>query len=347
MEKPDARDRSAAMKAPRRGVIARTAFLLLLVACGSRTGLFGTEDGVNGLLPDGGPLPGTDGGFRDGAPGLDGSFEPDAPLPPIDAAPRPDANRNDCPDADATLVYVVTEGNELYSFFPTDGTFKFISNLTCPAGTDTPFSMAVDRRGVAYVEFTDNRLYRVSTATGACIPTSFEPNQQGFGAFGMGFATNDVGPTEALFIAGSTDSPGAVSPGLGRVDVGTFNVTLVGPFVPNISNAELTGTGDGRLFAFYNKSTDPMLGNQPPSFIGEIDTTNAHVIAETPFPTVGQGTGWAFAFWGGDFYMFTSPTQSSGSDVTRWRPSDNSVTVVTSLPSKIVGAGVSTCAPAQ
>ena len=330
------------MKAPRRGLLARTAFLLLLVACGSRTGLFGTEDGVDGLLPDGGPRPGFDGGFRDGPPGFDGPFEPDAPLPPIDAAPRPDANRTDCPDAEATLIYVVTEANELFSFFPTDGTFKFISNLTCPAGSANPFSMAVDRKGVAYVEFTDDRLYRVSTATGACIGTSFQPDQQGFGAFGMGFATNSVGPTETLFIAGTTDMNTPVSPGLARVDVSTFNLTKVGQFIPNIAQSELTGTGDGRLFAFYKK------GNftGPPSYIGEIDTSNAHVIAETPFPTVDQGSGWAFAFWGGDFYMFTA-SNGAGSDVTRWRPSDNSVTVVTSLPSVIVGAGVSTCAPAQ
>ena len=356
MEKPEARDRSAAMNAPRRGLVARTAFLLLLAACGSRTGLFGTEDGVNGLLPDGGPIPpGFDGG-RDGSFPFDAPFEPDSPLPPIDAAPRPDANRTDCPDADATLVYVVTDKNELYSYFPTDNTFKFISNLTCPVSDPMsifPFSMAVDRRGVAYVEFTDHRLYRVSTATGACIGTSFQPDQQGFGEFGMGFATNSVGPTETLFVAGTEvrDQNGQIimaSPGLGRVDPMSFILSPVGPFIPNINGAELTGTGDGRLFAFYNKTPDfNGQGNQAPSYIGEINTNTAHVVAETPFPTVAQGFGWAFAFWGGDFYMFTAGDPNGGSDVTRWRPSDNSVTVVTSLPSKIVGAGVSTCAPAQ
>ncbi len=350
----DARDRIAAMKSLRRGPLARAAFFLLLVACGSRTGLFGTEDDTVGLLPDGGiPLP--DGGIRlpDGAIAFDGPFEPDAPLPPIDAAPRPDANRLDCPDADATLVYVVTEKNELFSFFPTDGTFKFISNLTCPVnGNFNPFSMAVDRRGVAYVEFTDHLLYRVSTASGACIGTSFAPDQQGFGEFGMGFATNTVGPTETLFLAGTapTDGMGNVtgpSPGLGSVDPKTFVLQKVGGFFPDIQNAELTGTGDGRLFAFYNKNQSNVGGNGPPSFIGEIETTTAHVIAETPFPTVAQGDGWAFAFWGGDFYMFTGLGTNAGSDVTRWRPSDNSVNVVASLPTKIVGAGVSTCAPAQ
>src|SRR5436189_3135417 len=46
-------------------------------------------------------------------------------LPSIDATPL-DAYRNDCPDADSTLVYVVTEGNELLSFYPPDATFKKI-----------------------------------------------------------------------------------------------------------------------------------------------------------------------------------------------------------------------------
>lgn len=318
--------------------IGRLAFLLLfVVACGSRTGLWGTDDDDFELLPDGGVRVDAS---ADTSVVLDASV-PEV-LPPIDAQPPRDANRVDCPDAEATLIYVVTSENELYSFFPTDGSFKFISNIACPAPPgDTPFSMAVDRKGVAYVQFTDKRLYRVSTATGACIGTSFQPDQQGFGQFGMGYATNDVGPTEFLFVAGTRDNNQVTSPGLARVDPTTFALTKVGNFVPDIARAELTGTGDGRLFAFYTKGVN----NGPPSFIGEINTTTARVVAETPFPTVDQGNGWAFAFWGGDFYMFTAP--GGGSDVTRYRPSDNSVSVVATLPTRIVGAGVSTCAPAQ
>jgi len=236
----------------------------------------------------------------------------------------------------------VTSENELFSFYPVDGSFKFISKIACPAPPgDTPFSMAVDRKGVAYVEFTDQRIYRVSTATGACIGTSFQPNQQGFGNFGMGYATNDVGPTETLFVAGTRDQNMPSSPGLARINTTNFQLTKVGNFVPDIARAELSGTGDGRLYAFYTKG----INNGPPSYIGEIDTNTAAVVAETPFPTVDQGNGWAFAFWGGDFYMFTAP--GGGSDVTRYRPIDNSVTVVATLPTRIVGAGVSTCAPSQ
>jgi hypothetical protein len=325
-------------KASRRGrlaIVTRVGFALLIVACGSRTGLFGEDgdDPNNPFLPDGGLKPGRDASFRDA----------DVPevLPPIDAQPR-DANRIDCPDAEATLIYVVTTDNELFSFFPTDGAFKFISNIACPSEGATPFSMAVDRRGVAYVTFTDNLLYRVSTATGACIGTPFVANQQGFTEFGMGYATNAEGPTETLFVASSgSEGPGG-APALARVDTNNFVLSRVGDFIPAIRRAELTGTGDGRLFAFYTKGFSP----GPPSFVGEINTNNARVIAETPLPTVDQGAGWAFAFWGGDFYMFTAP-QGAGSDVTRYRPSDNSVTVVATLPTKVVGAGVSTCAPAQ
>jgi hypothetical protein len=192
------------------------------------------------------------------------------------------------------------------------------------------------------VTFTDNLLYRVSTATGACIGTPFQSNQSGFTAFGMGYATNAAGPTESLFVAGTGDTGSATSRGLGRIDTTSFLLTKVGNFVPDIRRAELTGTGDGRLFAFYTKGVT----NGPPSFIGEINTLDARVVAETPLPTVDQGQGWAFAFWGGDFYMFTGPA-TGGSDVTRYRPFDGTVNAVGTLPSRIVGAGVSTCAPSQ
>src|SRR6185295_15935815 len=99
-------------------------------------------------------------------------------------------------------------------------------------------------------------------------------NQQGFANFGMGYATNDVGPIESLFVAGTRDMNQQMSPGLARIDSTTFQLTKVGNFVPDIARAELTGTGDGRLFAFYTKG---VASNGPPSFIGEINTTTARV----------------------------------------------------------------------
>ncbi len=60
-----------------------------------------------------------------------------------------------------------------------------------------------------------------------------------------------------------------------------------------------------------------------------------------------SGGGWAFGFWGGEFYLFTTNTTdpSLSSIVTRFDPGDQSQVTVASLPETIVGAGVSTCAP--
>ena len=101
----------------------------------------------------------------------------------------------------------------------------------------------------------------------------------------------------------------------------------------------VTGTGDGRLFAYYTKTT-----GQTVSFVGEIEKNTAQVIAADQLD-VDQGNGYAFAFWGGDFYLFTGQGGAAGSVVTRFRPADKSTTVVGSYPALIVGAGVSTCAP--
>ncbi len=320
-----------------RRIALRFSFLTLLAAaCGSRTGLFTDPNEFGPSSIDGGT---TDGSIRDGGRDRREPPEEDA-LPPIDARPPVDVVRNDCPDADATLIYVISVDYELYSFYPPDGTFKLIGNIACPSDPGaTPFSMAVDRKGTAFILFNDERLYRVSTLNAACVSTPYVPRQSNFGTFGMGFATNDIGPTEALYVSG--DRNGNAASDLARIDMTTFKLTVVGD--PGVERAELTGTGDGRLFAFYTKNLN---SNGPPSYIGEINTQTAQVIAEKRFDTVDQGNAWAFAFWGGDFYMFHAPSQAS-STVTRWRPSDDSVVQVATLPTRIVGAGVSTCAPQQ
>ncbi len=312
------------------------AFVSLLVACGSRTGLFTVDTPEELPLADAGQ----DGSRRDS--GFDGDF-PDA-LPPLDVQPPTDVNRNDCPDADSTYVYLVGEGNELYSFYPPDASFRFIGNLACPTADPgaTPFSMAVDRKGKAYVVFSDGELFNVSTLTAACISTAYVPNQQGFSSFGMGFATIGAGPDEALFLANDPQTTGGNgASALGRLEIPQLTITRIGNFSPQIRGAEFTGTGDGRLFAFYNK-TD----NNGPSFIGEINTSTGAVIGEKFLPGVSQGSGWAFGFWGGDFYTFTS-ADGATSNVTRYRPMDDTVTDITTLPARIVRAGVSTCAPQQ
>ncbi len=331
--------------------VRRVLFLLLLVACGSRTGLLLDGDEFTGRPP---PLDG--GSDLDGSgSNRDGSVPTDGAIPPLDARPPVDVDRRDCPDADALLVYTITDTKQLQSFNPSTGQFRLIGNIACPAGKSTqnpsedatPFSMAVDRKGIAYILFTDERLYRVSALTGACVATSFVPRQSNFRLFGMGFATNTGGPDETLYVAGDDRTYGdgqRGARGLARVDPTTFTLTPVGDFSPTVAQAELTGRGDGRLYAFYDKGTGAA-GFAEPSYIGEINGQTAQVVGERRFDAVDQGTGWAFAFWGGDFYMFHAPGGTT--TVTRWRPTDDSVREIARTNLKIVGAGVSTCAPQQ
>lgn len=299
------------------------------VACGSRSSLddityvlrYGNEAGVDGADLDGPDSPGDDGT-------LDGDGPSDAPGDRIADAHRDVVVLTNCPDPSSTYIYVVTEQKELLSFYPPTAAFMSIGTLACPTAdsTATPYSMAVDRRGTAYVLYNDGELFRVSTRTVRCTATSFASTPT-FSQFGMGFAADSNGTTDTLYVAPSAAGV------LGTIGIPAFNTNVVGSLP--LQDSELTGTGDGRLFAFYSAPASMA--------IAQLDRSNANVLSNTNLPSVQHGVGWAFAFWGGDFYLFTAP--SGTSQVTRFRPSDRSEVVVATLPNTIVGAGVSTCAP--
>jgi hypothetical protein len=272
--------------------------------------------------------------------------EEDAPeedaLPPLDVRPPEDVIvLSDCPDAASTFIYVITEMNNLYSFYPPDAVFSLVGTIACPAAAgSTPFSMAVDRKGIAYIVFSPSgELFRVSTATAACEPTGFVSGQGGFSTtFGMGFSQNSGDAGETLYVAGDA------VPALATIDVNTFQLNQVGPFNPSITMAELTGTGAGALFGFWEpRDAMGVPGND--SAIVQIDKNTAEVTNSSTLPGVEQGSGWAFGFWGGDFYTFTAPGGSSV--VTQFNPNTGSVIQVAQTDEIIVGAGVSTCAPQQ
>ena len=300
-------------------------------SCGSRTGLQGEE-------------PSSDAGS-------DGPFLFDAPeeKPPIDTF-RPDVPLiNPCPDAAATLIYVVGLKNTLYSFDPSAGTFTPIGTITCPgAGRNRPFSMAVDREGIAYVIYDTpgqvaTALYRVNLKTAACTMTSYDAAANRSETFGMGFVAgaSDGGDAgEQLFIS---FDPGPTTSGngdLATLDTTTFKVNRIGNFSPPVDGSELTGTGDGRLYAF-----SPSL-NPGGSFIARIDPMTAKVMTTYPLPGIRQGNGWAFGFWSEEFYMFTGTGAGGSTDVHTFSLASKSVNKVANLPNDIVvGAGVSTCAP--
>jgi hypothetical protein len=324
------------------------AALAALASCGARTPLFAIEpepdagqaaprDAMTHPPPDSRPPP---------VDAFDAGEEPDVgfdsgadTLPPIDAR-FADVVVDQCPDAAATLVYVLTENNELWSFFPPSLTFTMIGTLACPASPNaTPFSMAVDRNGTAYSVFTDGTLFQVDVATAACIATSFAPDQSGFSTFGMGFTADPTDGGETLFVAESGFGAGVRddSTGIASIDTTSFDLSFVAPFTPAIPGPELTGTSDGRLFGFFTNT----MGSG--SNIVEIDRTSGELVAQNPLQAGSPDDGYAFAFWGGSFWVFTEeggPTQ-----VTHFDPATLIETTATVFPEPVVGAGVSTCAP--
>ena len=215
--------------------------------------------------------------------------------------------------SDGCMVYLVGEHGSFYRFNPSTLEWHLVGALNCPTVAG-PFSMAVDRDGNAWVLFTDNRIYRVDVMTAACSETDFEPGEplSTFEAFGMGFTSNAPNSQEETLFASGWGA-------LGKLDTSTLSISQVGAMPTANGRCELTGTGDGRLYGFYPLAT--------PADIVEIDKTTGAAVSHAPQPMVSTDTGWAFAFWGGDFYMFTNPG-GGGSRVDRYRPSTDTTTTL-------------------
>ncbi len=327
-------------------------FLAGLLSCGARTGLLvgdhpepqPTEESTDAGLTDAAPdAPDAADAAHDADAEADAAHDADADA--ADAQDAPDVQdaaidvvKIDCVDPDKTQIYVITEGNELLSFDPTNNQFHLIALLSCPAAPGaTPFSMAVDRKGIAYSVFNDGTLFKIHTSNGQCEATSFVPGQPSFKTFGMGYSTDLGGPSETLFITGT--GLGGEETNLGIISPTTFTLSTVGPLAPSLPGMELTGTGDGRLYGFV---ADPL--GQGTKLVS-LDKQTAKVTEEAQLPDLFVGTGWAFAFWGGDFFFFTGA--GAPSSVTRFHPADGTSAVVATWPGLIVGAGISTCAPEQ
>lgn len=250
------------------------------------------------------------------------------------------------------LIYTVDSDDGLYRFDPRTHEFTFVGILDCPAGAalpgfgdgpSHPFSMAVDRHGRARVLYGSGELFNVDTQTASCLPTEHEPGAGGFDLFGMAYVSDGPGSSqERLFIAG-----GAVGDlGSGRLASLTGpSPVVLGSMSEHEFGAELTGNGNGELFAYWP-------GGE--SEVARLDKTTGGIDERWSLPRL-QATpsGWAFAHWGGRAFVFISTMDARGevtSQILRFDPegaggAGDSVVVVADVGRVIVGAGVSTCAP--
>jgi hypothetical protein len=236
-----------------------------------------------------------------------------------------------CTEA-AKKVYVVDSDTTLYRFDPPSMVFEPIGKISCASG-GSPFSMAVARDGTAYVLFWDGAgacvaLNKVSTLDASCLgKTAFACGTGGFNLFGMGFATDGPDTTSETLYIGKAEEPAQ----LASLDVDTFAVSLLGPIA---GAPEMTGNGAGELWAFFAWLTTPE--------VAQLDKASGIASDVVELPQLAGSSAFAFAFWGGDFYIFHAPA----GDTTVWKLSNGKLTsYMPNTGTQIVGAGVSTCAP--
>jgi hypothetical protein len=254
-----------------------------------------------------------------------------------------------CPCADVEVaiddgIFVLSQSAQLWKFYPKNNTLELLGQIGCDLPPST-FSMAVDRLGFAWVQYADGQLRKVDvTNVAKCTNPGFVANQQGVTNFGMAFVSNsEFDACDQIFGDQYTGIPeGQAVADFFRIDPMTLQIVKLGK--ANFGTAEVSGTGDGRVFLFAANGADTQLV--------EVDRANGSLISSIPLPGVKLGGGWAFAAFAGDFYFFTDGGNDGKSEVTHidYDDSDNNgkqdiTVVINNAPLKVVGAGVSTCAP--
>ncbi|MBA3549420.1 MAG: hypothetical protein H0T76_23340 [Nannocystis sp.] len=257
---------------------------------------------------------------------------------PVEACP--------CPELDVALddgIFVLSKTAQLWKYFPGKNEFTLLGAIDCGLAPST-FSMGVDRQGSAWVQFSDQQIRKIDvTKVSECSDPGFVPGQDGIKNFGMAFVSNSA-EDQCDRLYGNHYNFVAEGDQVSEFfSVDPLGLALVQLGKSNYGRAELTGTGDGRAFLFAGPD---------PSKLVEVDKATGATLDVIPLPGVKTGGGFAFAFFGGDFYFFTDNLSDSKSEVTHLDYDDSDKNGVQDLkviyedaPLRIVGAGVSTCAP--
>lgn len=238
---------------------------------------------------------------------------------------------DDCDDS-SDLIYVLSrDDGRLYTFDPSTMDFTSLGRVDCGT-SQSPGSMAVDRAGTAYVRYNDESVYSLDLTSMRCSATGYSDRRTGFGSFGMGYATDSATTwRDQLYVANDRS--------VGVLDPATWTLRELGRMP---SQSELTGNADGELWA--------MLPLERIAELRQLDTTSGatlRTISLPGFPDPSSIDAFAFATWGGDFYLFVrSYGMGESTDVYRVTAAGAMTRVLDDVGFDVVGAGVSTCAPA-
>jgi hypothetical protein len=269
----------------------------------------------------------------DGEPGDD--LPDDGPpgegdLPPEDEPLDDPAPEDDCEGTSDEIYVVERDYDTVYTFDPETLSFTELGELDCSMW-GSPNSMAVARDGVAYVRYSDNEVYEVDLGSLGCAATSYSDSS--FGAFGMGFATDEAGGWRDQLYVANEDT-------VARLDTGDWRLSAFGDME---SQSELTGNSAGELWAF--------LPLERPAALVQLDKESGEELDRrslTGFPSAGDIDAFAFATWGGEFWLFVR-TYGVGNSTDVYRvEEDGSLSLeLERVGFDVVGAGVSTGAPSE
>ena len=196
------------------------------------------------------------------------------------------------------LVYLMSQEGELWSWDPVTHAFAFVVGPVCDGMR--PFSMAVDAKGIAWIQMVDSLgvLTLDVNAPGACSMSPYTRRDPSISYFGMSFAANSETDTCADLYVHTYSGEGPFSEGpdsgqLAAIDPVTGALRVI--TTVDYDGGELTGTGDGRLFA--------LAGAVPVKLVEYAKVTGA-VIETIPLEGFRRTGASAAAFHSGDIYVF-------------------------------------------
>lgn len=311
----------------------------------------GSENGktTNPENPDGQASPEADAG-EDGPqdePGPSGGIKFDMSMP--DHVPG-EGQGDDCDCTErAKSIFLLGDNSQLFVYHPIENSFEELPKYDCDfPEKNQVHSLGVDRNSVAWVQLRPSGdIFRVETLNGnKCTHSGNVPGQAGITNAGMSFVEHPLdGRCEQLYLHSAEGDEWFERPDAGFLAVlnpeGSQS-KQIGTI--NFNGGELTGTADGRLFA---------LAGVPDAKLIEYNPKTAKVIKQVKLPDVDTSGAFAFAFWGGDFYFFTDTFANKDgafvltSKVTKldYDGSGELSEHLEATPRRIVGAGVSICAP--
>jgi hypothetical protein len=252
-------------------------------------------------------------------------------------------------------IYVMADAGEIWTFNPDTLEFRFVTQIACGEYEGGSKAMAVSRKGRLWVEFHRGDIHTVDLtapgATTACMDPGFDTcDDPLFYEFGMAFVANGPGDRcEKLYLGTNIMDDedvllGRYNGALGVVDPETLELSRIGE--TNFTLGELTGTREGRMFAFL----PGLYGKE--SHLSEYNKDSGAMLGRWPLPGLGEIEAFSFTFWGGYFYFFTAGEDpDENSRVTRYDFADLDgdgmilKTMVVEAPIRVVAATVSTCAP--